>query len=161
MALLDSAKILLLSAALCGGVSSVTAQGKAMKAAPQRARHADTLREEFAFTLRDFEVEHQAELNSLTIQVRYTYKTGIQEPEYPNFIPLAKDIETFLTGYPNESTYWEIVNKELTQMVLAKYPALLSITCEIAVAPSQRHPFNRASIVTRQRNRATPRRRAR
>lgn len=118
---------------------------------PAKARHADNVREEFSFTLRDFKVNHQAETNSLNIHVQYAYKTGIKESEYPNFIPMAKDVEQFLTAYPNENTYWEIVNKELTKLVLDKYPALSSITCEIEVAPSRHHPYTRASRVSRQR----------
>lgn len=119
---------------------------------PVKAQATDVICEEFAFTLKDFKLEHQAEINSLLIRVSYTYKTGIQAAEYPNFIPLAKAVEQFLLNYPNESTYWEIVNKELTKMVLDKYSALSSITCEIEVAPSQRHPYTRASTVTRQRH---------
>jgi hypothetical protein len=158
MNLLNFAKILGLTAALCGSISAVGAAPKAATQTAQRrgpTRQADALREEFLFKLKDFKVEHQAELNSLQIQVRYTYQAGIKTAEYPDFIPMAKDVEVFLTNYPNESTYWEIVNKELTQMVLDKYPVLSSITCEIEVAPSQRHPYTRASIVTRQRARAT------
>ncbi|MBI1765343.1 MAG: hypothetical protein HYR56_28340 [Acidobacteria bacterium] len=112
-------------------------------------RRTAALREEFSFTLKDFKMEHQAETNSLNIHIRYIYKTGLAENEYPNFIPLAKDVEQFLTAYPNENTYWEIVNKELTKLVLDKYNALSSITCEIEVAPSRRHPYTRASRVTR------------
>lgn len=118
---------------------------------PAKARGADVVREEFSFTLKDFKVDHQAETNSLNVLVHFTYKTGIRESEYPNFIPMAKDVEQFLTNYPNENTYWEIVNKELTKLVLDKYTALSSITCEIEVAPSRRHPYTRASRVSRQR----------
>ena len=118
---------------------------------PAKARHADEVREEFSFTLKDFKVDHQAETNSLNILVHYTYKSGIKEAEYPNFIPMAKDVEQFLSTYPNEKTYWEIINKELTKLVLDKYPALSSITCEIEVAPSRHHPYTRASRVSRQR----------
>lgn len=119
---------------------------------PFKPRSTDVVREEFSFKLKDFKVEHQAETNTLNILVQFTYKTGIKEGEYPNFIPMAKDVEQFLTNYPNERTYWEIVNKELTKLVLDKYPALSSITCEIEVAPSRLHPYTRASRVSRQRH---------
>jgi hypothetical protein len=164
MKLLHFAQVLGLTAALCGlpGAAGATPQVAAQTAQRRGpARRADALREEFMFKLKDFKVEHQAELNSLQIQVRYTYLAGIKAAEYPDFIPLAKDVEAFLTNYPNESTYWEIVNKELTQMVLDKYPVLSSVTCEIEVAPSPRHPFTRASSVTRQRSRSAASRRAR
>ena len=163
MALLNRLKIWGLSATLAGIVLPLSAQDMIRKPhAPQRrpATNHDQLREEFSFKLKDFKVDHQAENNTLQVQVRYTYKPGIKEAEYPDFIPMAKDVEQFLTNYPNESTYWEIVNKELTQMVLDKYPALSSVTCEIEVSPSPRHPFTRASHVTRQRSRTALHRRA-
>lgn len=141
-----------LAAGLMAVSSAVHAQAPTRQSVRQVAATTDTLREEFSFTLKDFTVDHQGELNRLNIAIRYTYKPGIQATEYPNFIPLAREVEQFLTNYPNEATYWEIVNKELTAMVLAKYPVLSSITAEIEVAPSSRHPFTRASRVTRQRS---------
>ena len=164
MALLKRLTIWSLSATLGGVVLPLSAQDMARKPRAQQrtpVSNSDLLREEFSFKLKDFKVDHQAEINTLQVQLRYTYKAGIKEAEYPNFIPMAKDVEQFLTNYPNESTYWEIVNKELTQMVLDKYPALSSVTCEIEVSPSPRHPFTRASHVTRQRSRTAVKRQAR
>jgi hypothetical protein len=144
-----------LAKSICGSALLWIALGlppaSAAQQRPAKAHGADVVREEFSFKLKDFKVDHQAENNTLNILVQFTYKTGIKEGEYPNFIPMAKDVEQFLTAYPNENTYWEIVNKELTKLVLDKYPALSSITCEIEVAPSRRHPYTRASRVSRQR----------
>jgi hypothetical protein len=80
---------------------------------------------------------------------------NIRRSEYPDFRWLAKDVETLLTNYPNEDDYWEIVNKEVTALLLKKYPALTSVTCEMKVDPSRNVPYSRSSRVTRER-RANP-----
>ena len=83
--------------------------------------------------------------------MRYDYVRGIGEKEYPDFVPMARLVEKFLTDYPNKNTYWEIVNKQLTQRLLAEYHGLASVTCELHVPPSARFKFTRASFVTRER----------
>ena len=111
----------------------------------------DTLREGFVFYFRDFKLEHQGEWHRLNITVRYDYVSGIADQDYPDYVPIAKFVEDFLTNYPNENAYWEIVNKQLTGRLLERYPALASITCELQVAPSPRLHLTRASTVTRTR----------
>ncbi len=107
------------------------------------------LTEEFSFLIQDFKMNHQSAINNLNIKVRYCYENGILESKYPDFRVIVKDIEDFLNNYPNKVDYWEILNKNLTLMVLKKYPMLSSITSEIQVSPSQMVPYLRSSIVTR------------
>lgn len=107
--------------------------------------------EEFSFSLKDFKIDHQGENNTLNISISYRYVANITKSEYPDFRWLAKDVETLLTNYPNEDDYWEIVNKEVTSLLLKKYPALISVTCELKVDPSRNVPYSRASRVTRER----------
>lgn len=107
--------------------------------------------EEFSFSLKDFKIDHQGENNNLNISISYRYVANITKSEYPDFRWLAKDVETLLTNYPNEDDYWEIVNKEVTSLLLKKYPALISVTCEMKVDPSRNVPYSRASRVTRER----------
>ena len=64
---------------------------------------------------------------------------------------VAKDLENFLTTYPNEQDYWEIVNKAVTTMLLKKYPSIAMITCEISVEPVPNSPYIRSSRVIRSR----------
>jgi len=109
------------------------------------------LSEGFFFLMNSYKMEHQGEVNTLNIKVSYEYNTGIADQEYPDFIPIRKDVDTFLREYPNETAFWEIVNKQLTAMILQKYPALASVTCEIEVTPSPKYSFTRGSIVTRHR----------
>jgi hypothetical protein len=107
--------------------------------------------EEFSFSLKDFKIDHQGENNTLNISISYRYVANITKAEYPDFRWLAKDVETLLTNYPNEDDYWEIVNKQVTSLLLKKYPALMSVTCELKVDPSRNVPYSRASRVTRER----------
>ncbi len=107
------------------------------------------LTEEFSFLIQDFKMNHQSANNNLNIKVRYGYENGILESKYPDFRVIVKDIEDFLNNYPNKVDYWEILNKNLTLIVLKKYPMLSSITSEIQVSPSQLIPYLRSSIVTR------------
>jgi hypothetical protein len=107
--------------------------------------------EEFSFSLKDFKIDHQGEANNLNISISYRYVANIRRSEYPDFRWLAKDVETLLTNYPNEDDYWEIVNKEVTALLLKKYPALTSVTCELKVDPSRNVPYSRLSRVTRER----------
>ncbi|OAI42360.1 hypothetical protein AYO41_00935 [Verrucomicrobia bacterium SCGC AG-212-E04] len=106
--------------------------------------------EGFQFELRDRSVAHQGG-NTLNLKVSYTYRPRLKVSEYPDFTRLARACDDFLSGYPNQTDYWEILNLKLTSQLLAKYPALASITIEIHVAPTAAIPYPRASIVTRTR----------
>lgn len=111
-----------------------------------------SLVEEFSFSLKDFKIDHQGETNNLSVSISYRYMANITKSEYPDFRWLAKDVETLLTNYPNEDDYWEIVNKEVTSLLLKKYSALTSVTCELKVDPSRNVPYSRSSRVTRERS---------
>ena len=114
-------------------------------------RMAGSLVEEFSFLIKDFRMEHQGQTNNLNLTISYRYATNITKADYPDFRWLAKDVETFLTNYPNEDDYWEIVNKEITALLLKKYPGVVIVTCEIKVDPSGVVPYMRSSRVTRER----------
>jgi hypothetical protein len=115
------------------------------------ARSIGAAVEEFSFLIKDFQLDHQTEHHNLNISLSYRYVANITKADYPDFRWLAKDVETFLQNYPNEHDYWEIVNKEVTSMVMRKYSALASLTCEFKVDPSGKVPYTRFSRVTRTR----------
>jgi hypothetical protein len=117
----------------------------------QHPQPADSLIEEFSFVIKDFKVEHQGEHNVLNISVLMRYLPNVSNADYPDYRAVAKDIETFLTNYPSEQDYWEIVNKGLTSQLLKKYSSLAKITCEITVDPVSRSAYTRSSRVTRER----------
>lgn len=149
--------IVLLAASSAVAVHSQPAKtpsknGTASQAAKQPRTGPPT--EEFSFTLKDFKIDHQGETNTLNIFISYRYVPNIANADYPDFRWLAKDVATLLTNYPNEDDYWEIVNKQITSLLLAKYPAVASVTCELRVEPSRQVPYTRSSRVTRERRAA-------
>jgi hypothetical protein len=115
-------------------------------------RSSRSLVEEFSFTLKDFHMDHQGQANNLNISISYRYASNITKADYPDFRWLAKDVETFLTDYPNEYDYWEIVNKQITALLLKKYKGVVAVTCEIKVDPSSVVSYTRSSRVTRERS---------
>jgi hypothetical protein len=111
-----------------------------------------SLVEEFSFLIKDFKMDHQGQANNLNIAISYRYAVNIKKADYPDFLWLAKDVETLLNNYPNEDDYWEIVNNQITALLLKKYPGIVLVTCEIKVDPSSVVPYTRSSRVTRERS---------
>ncbi|MEG5050193.1 MULTISPECIES: hypothetical protein [unclassified Microcoleus] len=105
------------------------------------------LGEAWDFKIPNYSIDHQG-LNNLNMDVKYQYKPGITQDEYPDFVPIYKSIDSFLTNYPNETDFWEILNKSLTQKLLAENPALDSLQINLEVLPTNRLPYERASIVS-------------
>ena len=148
--------ILLLSVLSLPAVYSQTPKpaGRAAMVAQQKQQEAGQLIEEFSFLIKDFKIDHQGETNTLNISISYRYVGGITKSEYPDFRLLAKDVETPLNNYPNEDDYWEIVNKNVTSLLMKKYPALATINCELKADPTRLDPYTRSSRVIRERPRA-------
>jgi len=121
----------------------------------QQQRRDASLIEEFSFLIKDFRMDHQTQTNNLNISISYRYIVNIRKSEYPDFRRLAKDVETLLANYPNKDDYWEIVNKQITALLLNKYPGLMSVTSDLKVDSSSLIPYTRSSRVTRER--AAPR----
>jgi hypothetical protein len=115
------------------------------------AAKSGVLVEEFSFLIKDFKVQHQTQDVTLNISILLRYKSNVSNTEYLDFRLVAKDIEELLANYPNEQDYWEIVNKKLTLMVLAKYPVVAKIISRIDVSPTTKVLYSRSSIVTRDR----------
>ena len=106
------------------------------------------IKENANFSLKDYAITHQG-LNTLNLDVNYQYQTGIAPTEYPDYVPIYNSIDKFLTTYPNETDFWEIVNKNLAQNILNENPALAAIKIDLNVLPSQNVPYNQTSKVTR------------
>lgn len=121
---------------------------------PERSsstRTSGSLVEEFSFLIKDFRMDHQGQSNNLNLTIAYKYAANITKADYPDFRWLAKDVETLLTNYPNKDDYWEIVNKQITALLLKKYKGIVEVTCEIKVDPSSVVPYTRSSRVTRRK----------
>ena len=151
--LMSALGILLLVTSSLSTVYSQSLINKSNHAPQQKLQDSGRLVEEFSFVIKDFRLDHQGENHNLDISISYRYIANISKSQYPDFRWLAKDVETLLTNYPNEDDYWEIVNKQLTALLLKKYSALTNVTSELKVDPSPKVPYTRLSRVTRARSR--------
>jgi len=138
---------LIASVTLC--LTTISVRSSPQVAGARQVR-GDHLVEEFSFLIKDFTVDHQGQ-NKLNISVKYRYRANMTVSDYPDFRLIAKDIETFLTNYPNETDYWEILNKKITLLILDKYSPIESVTSQIEVSPTTTVPYLRSSISTRTR----------
>ena len=143
--LVRRALLCLLLSYSCQGIEA------SQKNSPPAATRTSSLSEAFTFRLKDFNMDHQGEIQTLNIKISVLYITGIQDTAYPDFRLIARDVETLLGKYPNKTDYWEIVNKRLTGLILDRYPAISRVTSEIEVSPSANVPYLRSSTVTRLR----------
>jgi hypothetical protein len=78
--------------------------------------------EGWAFKFDNYAVKHQGQA-LLNLEISYRYKKGIGKSKlmnYPDFVPIYKFIDNFFVNYPNETDYWEIVNKKLVESLLTK-----------------------------------------
>jgi hypothetical protein len=135
----------------CGSFQDLPSVTKRNQKPGATTAKSGVLVEEFSFLIKDFKIDHHGERNNLNITIWYRYKANLSNSEYPDFMLIAKDIETLLTNYPNDEDYWEILNKKITLMVLEKYPAIAKINSQLQVSPSTKDPYLRSSIVTRDR----------
>ena len=98
------------------------------------------LKEEGNFSLKDYAINHQG-LNQINIDIGYQYKPEITPNEYPDFLPIYNSVDNFLTNYPNEKDFWEVVNKNLTQNILMKILSwrqliLILMFCQAQTCPT-------------------------
>ena len=112
---------------------------------------AGSLVEEYSFLIENLKMAHPTELVSLNIKIRYHYVSNISDTAYPDFRDIAEDIQDFIDGYPEKADYWEVINKNLTRLVLDSYSELQDITSEMEISPSKEDPYFSMSIVTRRR----------
>ena len=85
---------------------------------------------------------------AVNVYVDYTYKTGILDSEYPDFVPIQQQVAEFLKEYPRQVTNWEVVNRNLAGEILNDYPAISSVTLRLEVLPTEQLPYTHSSTVT-------------
>ena len=56
----------------------------------------------------------------------HLYNSEIKESQYVDFNTIAKSAKHFLTNHVDPNTYWEILNKKLTLMILDQNPVIAS-----------------------------------
>ncbi|MEO1123416.1 MAG: hypothetical protein AAFX95_04990 [Cyanobacteria bacterium J06639_16] len=91
--------------------------------------------ESWSFALEDYAIEHQGQ-STVDLTISYDYVNGIGEDdpfEYPEFLQISNFIETFLTDYPNETDFWEILNKNLvTDLLSEPIPTVFGFDYQLA-----------------------------
>ena len=103
--------------------------------------------EDFTFEVPTYAIQHQGGA-ILNIKVAYRLTPeAITQKAYPDFVPIRKEIDRFFVNYQNETDYWEIVNRNLVQFILDKYPQMSSLRIQLGVMPTPNAPFPRSSIV--------------
>ena len=113
--------------------------------------------ENLSFQIEDYAIEHQGQA-VIDLSVDLDYKEGINE--YPDFIPIQESVLNFLVEYPNETDFWEILNKNLvTELLTEPIPTddgieynldeiLDSLTVDIDIQPGSADiPNSRSSMV--------------
>ena len=80
------------------------------------------LEEFFSFQILDYKIEHQGEaVIDLSVELDLIEGIGEDDPfEYPDFVPIRDFITDFLVDYPNETDFWEILNKNLVTDLLTE-----------------------------------------
>jgi hypothetical protein len=110
----------------------------------------------FSFQIPTYAIQH---MNGAILNIKIAYRLtpeAITKNDYPDFMPIIKEIDNYLINYPNESDYWEIVNKNLVKHLLNKYPQISSLNTELAVMPTPKAPFSRSSTVRSTRPQGCP-----
>lgn len=80
------------------------------------------LDESWDFAFKNYKIQHQGEA-TINLDVSYDYKNGIGKTdpfEYPEFTQIYNYIENYLANYPNETDFWEILNKNLVNDLLTQ-----------------------------------------
>ena len=123
----------------------------------QGGGRCDRNQESFGFKIPDYPIEHQGQA-LLNIQVDYRFITTrpLQTEDYINYVPLAQEIDQFLRRYPNETEYWEILNKNLVDFILEKYPSIGSLRVQVDVSPNVAALYARSSTVLKTRSNNCP-----
>lgn len=122
----------------------------------QTSSQCDRQQEMFTFQVPNYAISHQGGA-ILNIKVAYRLTPeAIAKNDYPDFVPIRKEIGNYLTNYPNNTDYWEIVNKNLVKRLLDKYPQMSSLSIELGVMPTPNEPFARSSIVRSTRPQGCP-----
>jgi hypothetical protein len=147
----SSLAVLLSTTALPALSQSIEHDQIPLKLVVSPPKQADNLVEEYEFQLKNYAFDYQGQKNVLDIDVLYQYVTGITKPQYPDVVAVKKDLEQFMLNYPDKMQYWEILNKDATKMLLAKYPALATVTIKLQIFPNEQESFARTSTVTRSR----------
>lgn len=110
--------------------------------------HMASIEKHWDFTMKNHIMQHHQGFQALNVTVE---STSNQADLMPKLSIIYGEIDQFLSHYPNENDYWEVINRELAKTILRDHPELSSISITLEILPTERFPYNRASIVTQSR----------
>ena len=78
--------------------------------------------ESFSFTIPSYGLDHQGgAIVDIIVNLDFKKDIGVADPfAYPEFVSIANFIKDYLVEYPNETDFWEILNRNLTQALLTE-----------------------------------------
>ena len=123
----------------------------------QGVNNCDRNQESFGFEIPDYPIEHQVQaLLNIHVDYRFITTRPLQKADYINYVPVAEEIDKYLKRYPNETDFWEILNKNLVDFVLDKYPSIGSLRIRVEVRPNVAAKYARHSTVLKTRSNNCP-----
>ena len=76
----------------------------------------------FSFEIEDYGLDHQGgAIVDIRVDLNFKEDIAIDDPfEYPEFVSIVNFIKDYLVTYKNETDFWEIVSKNLTEALLTQ-----------------------------------------
>jgi Domain of unknown function (DUF4114) len=78
--------------------------------------------EEFSFAITNYGLDHQGgAIVDILVDMDFKEGIGSLSPfDYPEFVSIVNFIKGYLTSYPNEDDFWEILNKNLAEALMTQ-----------------------------------------
>jgi hypothetical protein len=112
---------------------------------------AAQITETYGFTLDHYGLAYQGQQQVIDLDVSYIYRQGLALADYPDVVVVKKTIEEYLHNYPDKNRYWELLNKDIVQLLISKYSAFANVTSKLYIYPSPHETFARTTVVTAKR----------
>lgn len=91
--------------------------------------------EGFSFQIPAYGLDHQGgAIVNLSVDLDFKKDIGVEDPfAYPEFVSIVNFIKNYLVAYPNETDYWEILNRNLvTALLTQKIPTTFGVEYQLA-----------------------------
>lgn len=102
------------------------------------AENATPTKHYFQFKIACYHTTRQSG-QTINVYVRYAYKTGIKDHEYPDYRLLRDRVMNYMEPSENfpEATFWEILARSMAEELMKDYPlAAVSVQLEVLDNPS-------------------------
>lgn len=107
--------------------------------------------ETYGFTLNNYGLEYQGQKQVIDLDISYIYRQNLAIADYPDVVAVKKTVEDYMQNYPDKNRYWELLNKDIAQLLINTYPAFASVTSKLHIYPSPHETFARTTVVTEKR----------